>query len=78
MRTKKLAELNISSDLYIMQSNGGTITAKSARRSSARTALSGPAGGALTGVYLSKRLNEPDVITIDMGGTSSDMWDGTL
>lgn len=70
---QKLTELNISSDLYIMQSNGGTITAKSARRSSARTALSGPAGGALTGVYLSKRLNQPDVITIDMGGTSSDI-----
>ncbi len=70
---QKLTELNISSDLYIMQSNGGTITAQSARRSSARTALSGPAGGALTGVYLSDRLNEPDVITIDMGGTSSDI-----
>ena len=29
--------------------------------------------GRLTGVYLSNRLNQPDVITIDMGGTSSDI-----
>jgi N-methylhydantoinase A len=35
--------------------------------------LSGPAGGALTGVYLSKNPEYPNVITIDIGGTSSDI-----
>jgi len=68
-----LKDMGVASDLYIMQSNGGVITAETARESSARTALSGPAGGALTGVYLAQRLDQPNVITIDMGGTSSDI-----
>ena len=68
-----LQELGVTSELYIMQSNGGVITAQLARESSARTVLSGPAGGALLGVYLSQALNTPNIITIDMGGTSSDI-----
>ena len=69
----QLHQMGVASDLYIMQSNGGVITAQMARESSARTVLSGPAGGALTGVYLSKILKYPNVITIDIGGTSSDI-----
>jgi N-methylhydantoinase A len=68
-----LRELGVSSELYIMQSNGGVINAQLARESSARTVLSGPAGGALLGVYLSAALKTPNIITIDMGGTSSDI-----
>jgi N-methylhydantoinase A len=68
-----LKEMGVASDLYIMQSNGGVIAALTARESSARTALSGPAGGALTGVYLAGKLDQPNVVTIDMGGTSSDI-----
>lgn len=70
---KMLHDLGVSSELYIMQSNGGVITAQTARESSARTVLSGPAGGALTGVYLSRSLSRSNVITIDIGGTSSDI-----
>jgi N-methylhydantoinase A len=68
-----LQDLGVASELYIMQSNGGVITAQMARESSARTVLSGPAGGALIGVHLSEALKTPNVITIDMGGTSSDI-----
>jgi N-methylhydantoinase A len=68
-----LREMGVTSELYIMQSNGGVITAQMARESSARTVLSGPAGGALLGVYLSKALKTYNIITIDMGGTSSDI-----
>jgi N-methylhydantoinase A len=70
---RRMRDMGIASDLYIMQSNGGVITARTARRMSARTVLSGPAGGALTGVFLSRALERPRVITIDMGGTSSDI-----
>lgn len=70
---KQLKNLDIASDLYIMQSNGGVITAEAARQMSARTVLSGPAGGALTGVFISRTIDKPDLITIDMGGTSSDI-----
>ena len=68
-----LKKMGVASDLYIMQSNGGVITARMARQMSARTVLSGPAGGALTGVFLANAIDEPNVITIDMGGTSSDI-----
>ncbi len=68
-----LKDMEIASDLYIMQSNGGVITSETAREMSARTVLSGPAGGALTGVFLARSIEQPDVITIDMGGTSSDI-----
>jgi len=68
-----LQDMGVASELYIMQSNGGVITAQMARESSARTVLSGPAGGALIGVHLSEALKTPNVITIDMGGTSSDI-----
>jgi N-methylhydantoinase A len=68
-----LKQRGVASELYIMQSNGGVITARMAREMSARTVLSGPAGGVLTGVLLSRAIEEPNVITIDMGGTSSDI-----
>jgi N-methylhydantoinase A len=69
----RLRQMGVASGLYIMQSNGGVITAQMAREASARTVLSGPAGGALTGAYLSKNPEYPNVITIDIGGTSSDI-----
>ncbi|MEJ2164083.1 MAG: hydantoinase/oxoprolinase family protein [Desulfobacterales bacterium] len=68
-----LRQVGVASELYIMQSNGGVISAQMARKSSARTVLSGPAGGALIGVHLARALRAPNVITIDMGGTSSDI-----
>lgn len=69
----RLKTFGISSDLYIMQSNGGVITAKTAQAVSARTVLSGPAGGALTGELLAQTTQNKNVITVDVGGTSSDI-----
>ncbi len=69
----RLKASGIASDLYIMQSNGGVITAETARAESARTVLSGPAGGALTGELLARTTQNENVITVDVGGTSSDI-----
>lgn len=69
----QIKQLGIASDLYIMQSNGGVITADTAKKVSARTVLSGPAGGALTGALLSNATGVKNVITVDVGGTSSDI-----
>jgi N-methylhydantoinase A len=71
--SSQLKELGVGSNLYIMQSNGGVITAETARSMSARTVLSGPAGGALTGVLLARTSGYGNVITADVGGTSSDI-----
>ncbi|RKO66485.1 hydantoinase/oxoprolinase family protein [Desulfofundulus salinus] len=59
--------------LFIMQSSGGMLTADQAMRESARTVLSGPAGGALAGLFLARQTGRPNVITADMGGTSMDI-----
>jgi len=69
----RLEEMDVASELYIMQSNGGVITAGMAREMSARTVLSGPAGGVLTGVFISRSTKQPNLITIDIGGTSADI-----
>ncbi|ATW24967.1 hydantoinase/oxoprolinase family protein [Candidatus Formimonas warabiya] len=70
---EQLHKLEVKSGLYIMQSNGGVITAETARESSARTVLSGPAGGALAGTFVCAQTGRDNLITVDMGGTSLDI-----
>ncbi|MDH4197985.1 MAG: hydantoinase/oxoprolinase family protein [Candidatus Aminicenantes bacterium] len=60
-------------ELRIMQSNGGYITPGRARREPIRTALSGPAGGAVGALSLARAAGHPDVVSFDMGGTSTDV-----
>ncbi len=59
--------------LRIMQSNGGIVSAKAACRLAARTALSGPAGGVAGSFELARMAGFDQVITFDMGGTSTDV-----
>ncbi len=59
--------------LRMMQSNGGSITAATAKNVAARTALSGPAGGVVGGFTVAQRAGYAQVITFDMGGTSTDV-----
>ena len=56
-----------------MQSNGGVISARSASQRPLQTLLSGPVGGAAGGVALSEVLDRPNLICIDLGGTSFDV-----
>ena len=59
--------------VFIMTSNGGVATAERARRLPVSTVLSGPAGGVAAAANLGQRLDLPDLITCDMGGTSTDV-----
>jgi N-methylhydantoinase A len=59
--------------LRIMQSNGGTISARTARALAARTVLSGPAAGVIGAFELARRAGCQQIITLDMGGTSADV-----
>jgi N-methylhydantoinase A len=66
--------------LRIMQSNGGSISAATARREAARTLLSGPAAGVVGAAYVAGASGFEHAITFDMGGTSTDvaLIDGEL
>jgi N-methylhydantoinase A len=59
--------------LWIMQSSGGILSARAARREAVRTLLSGPAAGVAGAVHVAALAGEERVITFDMGGTSTDV-----
>ncbi|HEY0082634.1 MAG TPA: hydantoinase/oxoprolinase family protein, partial [Pyrinomonadaceae bacterium] len=59
--------------LRVMQSSGGSISAASAAREPVRTILSGPAGGVVGALRAALFAGSPDIITFDMGGTSTDV-----
>ncbi|MHB8470144.1 MAG: hydantoinase/oxoprolinase family protein [Gaiellaceae bacterium] len=63
----------LSVPLHVMQSSGGVVTAQSARQLSLQTLLSGPVGGTMGGVALARMLGRPNLICVDMGGTSFDV-----
>ena len=68
-----LAESSVAAPLYVMKSNGGVTSAEHAADHCVHTILSGPAGGVVAGVEIGRRLNRPNLITADMGGTSFDV-----
>ena len=57
----------------IMQSNGGSLTVQAAKSYPARLITSGPAGGALAVQRMSRATNYPNLLGVDMGGTSTDI-----
>jgi len=59
--------------VYLMQSNGGVISAAKAAREPVTTILSGPAGGVTGAAYAAELAGIDKVITFDMGGTSTDV-----
>ncbi len=66
-------ENSLGKGLRIMQSSGGSITARLAADQPVRTILSGPAGGVVGAFYTGVQAGYPDIITLDMGGTSTDV-----
>ena len=66
-------EASLSAGLRVMQSSGGSITARLASEQPVRTILSGPAGGVVGAFYTAMQAGYPDIITLDMGGTSTDV-----
>jgi N-methylhydantoinase A/oxoprolinase/acetone carboxylase beta subunit len=72
----KLAESSTLSPepcLRIMQSNGGSISAATAKRAAVHTILSGPAGGVVGAQAVAAASGYRRIITFDMGGTSTDV-----
>jgi len=59
--------------LGINQSSGGLMSPERARALPVRTALSGPAAGAVGAAHVAQQTGRRNVITLDMGGTSADV-----
>jgi N-methylhydantoinase A len=61
------------SRVFLMQSSGGMTSLEAAVRQPVRTVLSGPAGGIVGATAMARRSGFSDIITFDMGGTSTDV-----
>ena len=59
--------------LRVMQSNGGSVSASTASAEPVRAILSGPAGGVVGALRVCTVAGISDILTFDMGGTSTDV-----
>lgn len=71
--TPALESAGVHCPVYVYQSNGGIVTSKAVMSNPATTLLSGPAGAVTGVVNLANRLKNPNIITMDIGGTSLDI-----
>jgi N-methylhydantoinase A/oxoprolinase/acetone carboxylase beta subunit len=62
-----------SARLSIVQSNGGAMSASTARAQAIRTVLSGPAGGVVGATAVARQAGIDRIVAFDMGGTSTDV-----
>lgn len=70
----RLAELGLATEQrYIMRSNGGLATFDAAAKRSVQTVLSGPAAGVVAAQQFAKVSGFHEMVTFDMGGTSTDV-----
>ena len=68
---RELADEGYAGNLLVMHSAGGVMDADAARERPVRMLESGPAAGALAAGFYSRLLGEPDLISLDMGGTTA-------
>lgn len=70
--TANLAQRGYRHAVYLMQSNSGLIASREAESRGVLTLMSGPVGGSVGSRALSQQIGKPNLICIDMGGTSFD------
>ena len=67
------AQMGDSLQLSILRSDGGLASSRAAAESPVNMLMSGPAGGVAGATYFTRRTGYDDVLTFDMGGTSTDV-----
>ena len=72
LRTE-LSAKGFDRDFLVMQGNGGTISSTMIARTAVNTVMSGPASGVMAAAYTGRASGHPNLITYDMGGTSTDV-----
>ncbi|WP_020699294.1 hydantoinase/oxoprolinase family protein [Reyranella massiliensis] len=70
---KELEAKGFDRDLLVMQGNGGTISSQLIAEAAVNTVMSGPASGVMAAAYTGRASGHPNLITYDMGGTSTDV-----
>jgi len=69
----KLADAGVSGKLFILKSDGGLVSARTAADSPVAVMMSGPAGGVIGAAWVAEQAGFKDFLTFDMGGTSTDV-----
>ncbi|MFC7154232.1 hydantoinase/oxoprolinase family protein [Halomarina halobia] len=69
----ELRESGSSAALNVVRSDGGIMSTDAAKRRPVELALSGPSGGVVGAATIAERKGVPNVLTLDMGGTSTDV-----
>ncbi|MFZ0850235.1 MAG: hydantoinase/oxoprolinase family protein [Hyphomicrobiaceae bacterium] len=70
---QRLSAIGVSAPLAIMTSNGGSLPADRVEAMPVLSMLSGPAAGVIAAGHVGTAAGCPDLITCDMGGTSTDV-----
>ena len=68
---ENLKRLSVSAPILVMQSNGGLIPSVTASKQPVTIIESGPAAGEIAAAEVARKGNYPNVITLDMGGTTT-------
>ncbi len=68
-----MKEKEFAGRLSIVRSDGGAMSTEAVAERPIQIALSGPSGGVTGSAYLAREIGVPDVLTLDMGGTSTDV-----
>ena len=69
----ELATKGYEGEVLVMNGNGGMVSSRFVAREAAKTVMSGPASGVIAAAYTGQRARMANLITYDMGGTSTDV-----
>jgi N-methylhydantoinase A len=70
---REVRALGVPATILTTKSNGGVMTAESARKVPIETLLSGPASGVIGALHVGRQAGYDRLIAVDMGGTSADV-----
>jgi len=68
-----LAGIGATAEVNLLRSDAGLMTTREAARNPIYAVLSGPAGGVAGALYVARKAGYDDILTFDMGGTSTDV-----
>jgi len=71
--TDELGKRDYTGEVLVMNGNGGMVSSGLVAKEAAKTVMSGPASGVMAAAYTGRKAGIGNLITYDMGGTSTDV-----